>query len=269
MPIRFNGPRPRVSLPRGVAAALNGAAAAPSQRARRAAARLDMFMATRPDLAPYRGASAADIGAPQYGPSFSRSGLRGLSAFGALPPEVVKQISAIAVKVGKHSVDLWNAVKDEDTWLNSKWRGYVGSDSSFSAAKTSATAQVTLAKEVSARAQRIFDTQDAKAANSFLNDAVGGEWDRSPATMAALQLLSVSGGIKDIGTGMAKDVLDPLQASGKGFLVILKYLPYILVGGVVLYGGAKYLSWRRAARAGPGIAGVTQRRRARRTRRSR
>ena len=112
MPTR-SGPHLRTQLPPSVAAALSGAAASPRSRMARAEERMSLFMAARPDMQPYRGASAADLGAPQYGPVFNRSGLRGLDYIPFVDSELMLPgaVQALADQVNGEVIRLNNDIQ--------------------------------------------------------------------------------------------------------------------------------------------------------------
>lgn len=229
----------------------------------RRSAKLDVFMAARPDLSAYRGVTASDIGAPQYGPSFARTGLRGLD--GNIPGDLAIKLGQISSAVGAASIDAWKAVANNDTWLNSAWRQKIGSDTSFAAAKTLAAAQSTLAATVDAKVRRVLASDDLTAAQQFVLEAKTGRWADISVLNEALDLISAAGGARIIGGGIVKDAGDALVGSGKGWLTILKYLPYIAGGAVLLWGTLFVL--RVSKRANPGTAGLSRPRR--RNRRSR
>lgn len=247
-----NRPAPVVVGATGARPLTAGEQAVQRREARRAAM-LNRFMSASPEA---RGimprANATTFGIPQYGPSFARTGLGALG--GNIPGPVATAMGKVATQVGQASIDLWNAVRSEDTWLNSKWRNVMGSDTTFAAAKSAAESQSTLAREVDGRVRRILADDDLRAANDFLNEAQRARWADTATITQALDLISASGGAREIGTGIAKDAYDAASGAGKSVLgigkaglFILRNLHWIL-GGVAVLGVsyAGYRAWRLA-----------------------
>lgn len=228
-------------------------------------ARLNVFMAARPDMQAYRGASAADIGAPQYGPSFRQSGLRG---FNALSTGTAAELKAFVAAVRAATAKL----EDAQPGMFMSWfqKSVVGADSTVAAGKEDLRQQKKLLALAESAYSAFMASGDEAAAQSWLAKAKSGRWDDVKAGVEAGNQMSAGAFVDQVVVQTAKDAGAAAAEAGGRALTVLKYLPYIAVGAAVIYGGI--FVWRRSqankARALASLS-VSPRRRRRRTRRSR
>ncbi len=172
-------------------------------------------------------------------------GLYGLAEGGALPADVVAALHKLAIDVGNSCTEAWNAVESNTGFFSSAWQKMIGSESSASAGKSAANSQCKLAEAVKARVDKIIATDDIAGAQKLLVDAASGNWADVTALKEGMKLLSVSTGVttvvgdtaKDVATGTATALQKTGEAvigAGKGTLFIVKYLPYLALGGLAL-----------------------------------